>query len=245
MYRKTNKKMEQGIPKLSLCIPTLDRFDTFLSKNLPDYLSNRYIDEIVISDENGNDIKKIRQHFPDNKLKLYSNDKVLGAYLNKEKVVSLASNTWVVLLDSDNYAPIEYYIAFERYVMEHGLHPNTIYMPAGWLKSNRNYYNQYGDIDFTIQNAKHYFDDCMWNTGNYIVNKNTYLHVKNNYEYLIPCCYSLDVIYKNAILLENNVHFRLVKDMLYDHVVHDGSYYIHTSHQAEPFRKTIYSIYFQ
>ena len=50
----------------SLCIPTMDRFDNFLSKYLPKYLENEYINEIVITDENGNDIEKIKKEFSDN-----------------------------------------------------------------------------------------------------------------------------------------------------------------------------------
>ena len=48
--------------KFSLCIPTMDRYDKFLSINLPKYINNLFIDEIIISDENGNDIKKIKQN---------------------------------------------------------------------------------------------------------------------------------------------------------------------------------------
>ena len=44
----------------SLCIPTINRYDNFLSKYLPLYINNTLIDEIVISDENGNDAKKIK-----------------------------------------------------------------------------------------------------------------------------------------------------------------------------------------
>ncbi len=52
------------IPKLSLCIPTYNRYDRFLSSNIPKYLLNPYIDEIVISDEDGADIEKIKAAFP-------------------------------------------------------------------------------------------------------------------------------------------------------------------------------------
>jgi hypothetical protein len=47
----------------SLCIPTLDRFDNFLSKNLVKYLQNEDISEIIITDENGNDIEKLIKLF--------------------------------------------------------------------------------------------------------------------------------------------------------------------------------------
>ena len=50
----------------TLCIPTIDRFDNFLSKYLPHYLNNPLIKEIIITDENGNDAKKIQNAFPNN-----------------------------------------------------------------------------------------------------------------------------------------------------------------------------------
>ena len=43
----------------TLCIPTIDRFDKFLSRYLPEYINNSLINEIIITDENGNDIDKI------------------------------------------------------------------------------------------------------------------------------------------------------------------------------------------
>ena len=63
----------------SLCIPTMDRFDKFLSRYLPKYLANEYISEIIITDENGNDVEKINRAFPDNsKLVLFKNERRLG-----------------------------------------------------------------------------------------------------------------------------------------------------------------------
>ena len=41
----------------------MNRYDDFLSIYLPKYLSNPYIDEILINDENGNDYSKIKKIF--------------------------------------------------------------------------------------------------------------------------------------------------------------------------------------
>ena len=60
----------------TLCIPTLNRFDDFLSKNLPKYLTNELITEIIITDENGNDVNKIKNTFTNDKLKLLINDQI-------------------------------------------------------------------------------------------------------------------------------------------------------------------------
>jgi len=45
--------------KITLGIPTLNRFDSFLKNNLEKYLQNKLIDEIVIVDENGQDYEKM------------------------------------------------------------------------------------------------------------------------------------------------------------------------------------------
>ena len=89
----------------SLCIPTMDRFDGFLHRYLEKYLDNELITEIIITDENGNDINKIKNIYTENaKLKLYKNTNRLGPFLNKIKACSLANNEWIVLMDSDNFA---------------------------------------------------------------------------------------------------------------------------------------------
>ena len=69
--------------KISLCIPTMDRFDNFLNKVLDNYielLKKQIIDEIIICDENGNDFEKINEkysNFIDNggKLRVFKNNK--------------------------------------------------------------------------------------------------------------------------------------------------------------------------
>ena len=103
----------------SLCIPTLDRFDSFLKKNIQKYLDNELISEIIISDENGNDIKLIKENFTENsKLKLFKNEKILGPFLNKLKCCKHAKNEWIVLLDSDNFADIDYFKISQKYIFE-------------------------------------------------------------------------------------------------------------------------------
>ena len=79
--------------KFSLCIPTIDRYDKFLSIYLPKYMNNLFIDEIIISDENGNDVKKIKQNIKNlDKFKFNINDEKLGVFYNKLKCCQLAKN---------------------------------------------------------------------------------------------------------------------------------------------------------
>jgi hypothetical protein len=46
-----------------------------LKNNLPLYLENPYINEIIICDETGEDVEKITETFTDPKIKLYVNEK--------------------------------------------------------------------------------------------------------------------------------------------------------------------------
>ena len=132
----------------SLCIPTFDRFDSFLSKYLIKYLENEYIDEIVITDENGNDIEKIKNTFPNNsKLKLIQNDSHLGPFLNKIKVCSIAKNEWIVLMDSDNFADKDYFINAKNYIdLIIGSNSKNIILAPSFARPGFNFSNLSGFI---------------------------------------------------------------------------------------------------
>ena len=130
----------------SLCIPTMDRFDNFLKTNLNKYLKNEYIKEIVITDENGEDVKKIKEEFPNNdKLKLFINEKRLGPFLNKIKACQKASNEWIVLMDSDNFASKSYFEIVNNYIVNKNLLKTTILSPC-WAKPRFNYSHLSGYI---------------------------------------------------------------------------------------------------
>jgi len=229
--------------KISLCIPTYRRFDIFLSVNLPLYLTNPYIDEIVISDEDGEDAQKIILHFPNEpKIKLYMNEKILGAFANKNRVVSLASNEWICLMDSDNYAPPSYFEAWMKYGEINGVSIKTIYMPmCSTPQPNHhgfNYYDQRNiqfDREHILENNVDRISGLL-NTGNYIFYKQNYLE-SNQFltEYHeIGVKGGLDVIFKSILLFLNNSRLVLVENMTYDHIVHDGSLFINSSHEFQP-----------
>ena len=99
---------------LTVAIPTMDRWSTFLKSELPAYLSNPTIDAVVISDENGNDIQSICEAGLDTdpKLRLYQNDSVLGVYGNKRQCLLRSSTDYVAVLDSDNHFEPAFFKAF-------------------------------------------------------------------------------------------------------------------------------------
>lgn len=222
--------------KLSLCIPTFNRWE-FLEKNLPEYISNPYIDEIIISDENGADIEKIRSSFSDSKLKLFSNLSTLGAFLNKRQAVSHASNPWVCLIDSDNFAPLSYFEAWYKYIETNPAQSNIIYAPS-FTNPQTNHpgfdYRHLMNDTFTLETTWGIFGkkhvETMLNTGNYIFNKEFYMKTDgaDRFSGYIPKCLAVDVLFKNYLMLRSGARIQLVPNMSYNHIVHDGSYFMET-----------------
>jgi len=242
----------------SLCIPTMDRFDNFLSKYLPKYLENEDISEIVISDENGNDIEKIKNAFPGNdKLLLFKNDRQLGPFLNKIKVCLAAKNEWIVLMDSDNFAFKDYFVTAKNYIeniISNENSKNIILAPSKALPNfdfsplsgfiykkgnfSQNNYLEYQKMNTNIKSL------VLMNTGNYVINKylieNLNLVNENNI-YKSPAC---DVIYFNTLLFEQlDLNMHVVPNLEYSHVVHPGSIYTQTSNKYKDFNELIYNRY--
>jgi hypothetical protein len=223
--------------KVSLCIPTKNRWN-FLKLNLPNYLENPYIDEIVICDETGEDAKIIQEEYKDNeKIKVYVNEQVLGAFLNKRKVVSLAKNDFVCLMDSDNFSPLSYFEAWDNYTKEHGLNEKIVYCPSRTIpQSNHQGFDYRAFIGiYNFEECKRKFPDiifnCMLNTGNYIFSKKLYMESEHDesHQELVSSCKALDVLFQNYLLFtKGNAVFCIVPDMEYNHIVHDGSYYMET-----------------
>jgi glycosyltransferase involved in cell wall biosynthesis len=220
---------------LSLCIPTIDRWE-FLSVNLPKYLTNPYINEIIITDENGNDATKIREHFNDPKIKVYINEKRLGPFFNKRRAISHATNAFICLMDSDNFAPLSYFEAFYNFLEGKTPDEDTLYTPSYTLPTS----NHTG-FNFTMHNGtiidksnyklEYKKDNIVFNVGNYISSKSIHEKLILNDEELEAAnnSWAVDVLYNNYLLLTKvNAKIITVPNMAYSHIVHDGSMYIQT-----------------
>ena len=228
----------------SLCIPTMDRFDQFLINYLPKYLKNELIEEIIITDENGNDINKIKDMFANNeKLKLHTNETKLGPFLNKLNACKKAKNEWIVLMDSDNFADETYFSVAKNYIINTiGEQKNIILAPYK-ANPNFNYSNVSGIIYKKNSIEKH---PLLMNTGNYVLN--SYLiqnlnlqHETENIQKSSAC----DVIYFNTLLFEQlDLHMHVVENLEYEHVVHNGSIYLQTHTIFKNFNKELHSRYY-
>ena len=200
----------------SLCIPTMNRFDAHLKNYIVEYLKYPLIDEIIITDENGNDVKKIKEMFPGNdKLKLYVNESRLGPFLNKINACKKAKNEWIALIDSDNFANEEYFKKVKEFITKHNLKKNDIISPDygtevfnwGHLSSinddhgvlNRQTYKNMDEID--KKNPKKGKISHILNIGNYILNKYLIdnIDLKTDME-LIKISHCFDVVLMNFIV---------------------------------------------
>ena len=217
--------------KFSLCIPTMDRYDEFLSINLPKYINNPFIDEIIISDENGNDIEKIKNKIRNlDKFKFNVNNKKLGAFYNKIKCCQLAKNDWIVLMDSDNFADIDYFeTAIDFLNNNNNIKKNSILAPS--FAKPRFDFRHFSGMCFKKDNFKN-IPNCrekspiVMNTGNYILNKylinNLIVEEQNEKITSSP----VDVLLLNTILFEQlDLEMYIVPNLYYDHIVHNGSFY--------------------
>jgi hypothetical protein len=225
---------------LSLCIPTIDRW-SFLSVNLPKYLANPYIDEIVVSDENGNDARMIKETFSDPKLRVYVNETRLGPFFNKCMAISLASNSYVCLMDSDNYAPVSYFEHFYNFLDGKAPDENTIYAPSfTTAQSNHPGFNfrMFNNIliDKTNYKSEYARYETLFNTGNYISSKSLHQKYTLTDEEIKAAkeSWAVDVLYSNYLLItKSDAKIVTVPEMAYDHIVHDGSMYTQTKSKVD------------
>jgi hypothetical protein len=231
--------------KISLCITTMNRFDTFLSKNLDkylDYLIDGVIDEIIICDENGNDYEKIMNKYENlmkstPNFKVYKNEELLGVFKNKLKVCSYASNEYIALIDSDNFSDATYFETAKKYIEKnkYKMPETTILAPciAKTLTPCPNLdYRELENKIFTRENIKLNLSnikvEVLLNTGNYVISKSIIENIKYN-EDIMSVISGCDVIYFNFLtfLQFPNMELHIVEGLEYAHTVQengDGEY---------------------
>jgi len=223
-----------NMPKITLGIPTMKRFATFLDKNLDLYLANDLWDEIVVVDETGEDydalVKKYGKEHP--RIKLFKNQKRLGAMCNKLEVISKAKNDIVCLMDSDNFAGHDYLQAFLRFIKHHGYDSKTIYMPEKLIGTHYDFSKLPQAV--TADNWTFVIDkeNAYLNVGNYIVPKSivtpAVLHYARQQKNI-----GIDVLILNHLLVGTKKYkLQRVPTMQYQHVVHQNGFYDSTAQEC-------------
>ena len=218
----------------SLVITTYNRYDTYLKINIPKYLQNPYINEIIISDDCSDDYEKLITNFNDAKLKIIKQSKNLGALRNKITACTYATSEWICLMDSDNFADIDYFEALLTYWVTHEKSNIMIYSPSKALPSF-----DISDIINKIytKNDFHTINAWLINLGNHVFNKDIL-------QYILPILdtninpYALDVKYMIYNWLKNDIKITVVKDMHYSHSLHNDSLWCQHSGNSEEFDRS-------
>ena len=161
------------------------------------------------------------------KVKLYRNNQRLKVHGNKYCSIAQADNDWCILFDSDNTIDTAY---LDR-IYQLDWKSNTIYQPSFAkphfdYRSLCNIYNK--------NNIKEHIDkrmfDCMLNTQNFFVNRSEYLDTWEDEENINGA----DSIYFNYLWLQKGNSIEVVDGLEYDHLVHDGSFYVSVAQESEP-----------
>jgi glycosyltransferase involved in cell wall biosynthesis len=221
--------------EFSLVITTYNRFDSFLDRNLSEYLKNKYISEIVISDDCSPDYDKLMAKYSLNpKVKIVQQPRNLGALKNKIVACTHASKEWICLMDSDNFCGPDYFEAVIEYWNKHSADKNMLYSPVE-ARPRFNFSNFVG----TIINNKNLntCEGALINLGNNVFHTSVVHHMvpilSENIE-----VYAVDAKYINYKLFKKGISLVVVPDMVYNHVIHPGSFYLNTQENTTYFDKT-------
>lgn len=168
---------------ISLAIPTYNS-SQYLWDCIRPVIDSDIISEIVIHDDRSSDVEYFNLietigNIDTNKIKLYRGSKNEKAYINKYLAVSKCKNDWVYLIDSDNW--------FDKSILDvirnidfskedTCYHVKQLHMTNGNIVKF-DYANNFIDLSIAKKNIREgtNYIDWLLNTGNFIVNKNSYI----------------------------------------------------------------------
>jgi len=215
--------------KITICVPTWNRFE--LTTNcFSRILLDKRVGEVIINDDNSTDgsFEKLTDFYKDQpKVKLFRNDDRLRVHGNKMRSIEKATNDWCILFDSDNTIDVSYLDKIYQLDWK----PNNMYQPS-FAKPHFDYRplcNIYNKINIKEHLDKRMFD-CMLNTQNFFINRNQYLATWENEENINGA----DSIFFNYLWLAKGNNINVVDGLEYDHLVHDGSFYVSVAQESEP-----------
>lgn len=211
---------------LSLAITHYNRYEMVV-ESFAQVIDDVRLSEILIMDDCSTDgsYEKLRDHFKGNeKVRVIRQASNRGMLVNKADAVAHANNHWVVLLDSDNIIGKSYLDSLWHMGVYHGppqLYPETIYVPE-YAKPQFDYrqfagkkFNRHNSIDL----IKDDMGNCLLNTCNYLVHRDTYGKVFEEN----PEMRGTDTLWFNYLWLKSGNSFYVVPGMQYYHRQHEGS----------------------
>ncbi|QIR40495.1 glycosyltransferase family 2 protein [Tolypothrix sp. PCC 7910] len=215
---------------ISVAIPHYQRGKK-IHVTLKNILKDSRINEIVILDDGSSkeefhELLKNLSRF-NSKIKLFRREKNIGPFRTKIQAVSLCSNEWVILLDSDNSIFRKYIDAiFKLSTWDQ----NTIYCPD-FAYPNFDFRGLSGKvIDFEKSSSFDFqkFAPFM-NDGNYFLHKENFLNTLLPYKNFKALA---DVIFANYIWLSHGNKLEILTNAPYFHRVHPGSIWLNTADES-------------
>ncbi|MBD2208368.1 glycosyltransferase family 2 protein [Calothrix sp. FACHB-156] len=221
----------QSSKPISVAIPHYNRGKK-IHITLKNILKDNRFDEIVILDDGSSpeefdSLKENLSRFT-GKIKLFRRDKNIGSFGTKVQVVSLCSNEWVILLDSDNSL-------FKEYI-------DAIFNIPNW-KDDTIYCSDfaYPSFDFRALSGEIIdFEKCShmdWrlfgifiNDGNFLLNKNKYLQALLPYKAFIP--FGACSLFTNYIWLSSGNKLKIMPNSAYYHRVQSDSIWMNTKDES-------------
>ena len=191
---------------LSLCIPTYNR-SQFVIESFEKIIHDDLITEVIIVDDNSDNsifekLQNLIDELKNPKIKLFRNNENKKAFLNKLECVRRSENDWVILLDSDNILTQDYIDSIPK-----ELDKKTFYLPSHAICDSpflnyKKFSNKSIDkVEYKILSQS---DDvnvqCMLNTGNYLVNKSTYISSIEMEENLLDCTDIIEVVIPGVVI---------------------------------------------
>ena len=215
---------------ITLAIPFYNTSKYFLDA-IKYAVDDEFVSEICVTDDRSSDeewqkLNDIAKSY--DKIKIHRNDENLKPFRNKYNAVTNSTNEWVYLLDSDNHM-MEDSIGFIKEIPDDD--PSIIYSPQHLYCKNDDVenYEVISDYDFRydligidetkdLLFKKHKWGRWFINSGNYIVNRETYVNaILEPYEDTSTPLLHADTAASFYFLLKGGVKFKVVDGLKHHH----------------------------
>lgn len=226
---------------ITLAIPFYNSSRYFLD-TIKYSIENNFIGEIVVNDdfsseEEYSNLLQIINQLNTDKIKVFRNDKNVGAFRNKYLTVQKSTSEWVYLLDSDNYPFEDTYSVLSSIT---DLDSNVCYSPANLYCKNdtSSEYENISDYstfkyeligieeskDAIIKRTKWF--DWFINSGNYFFNRETYLsNLQEPFNNFSQYKLYADTAASFYFWLKGGSQFKVVPNLRHNHRLRPDSYW--------------------
>lgn len=222
--------------QIGIAITTRNRYD-FTIASFENVLNDGRVNSVTIVDDASDDgsAKMLEQTFKYHpKIKLFENSQTLGVYRNKHLSVSLSTENWLIVFDSDNVLDTDY---IDTIFALPDWDEKTFYCPD-FAKPALSY-EHFAGVTITKENAGNYIDQrnglSLANTMNFFCNRQRYMDIYKPDEEPVAA----DSILINYLNLINDGKMYIVPNLSYIHSIHPGSHYVNYTHKSDIYHKQI------